>query len=732
MIRTDCIGLALLAVFASRMSYGQCHQARLATPAWNAPNLPGGVRVSAEGNVVLTGDPTDRILGNAWGSVRVHRYDGWSWNDEGFLPVPADSGFVQFGAIAIDGDVIVVGGPGVDGAAGASGAAYVYRSDPAGSGWVREALITASDGAYLDSFGDAVAVSGDIIVIGAPRDDDNGQDSGTAYVYRREGTAWIETGKLLASDGRATDEFGTAVAMQGDVVIIGAPKNTYPCAPCGIGAAYVFRLDKGTGRFVEEARLAASDGAADNGFGRSVDLSGDAVVVGASGSAGGGAAYVYRFAPVGPAWKEARIQASDSAAGDRFGTAVVLSGERLLVGAPWSDDPATNSGSAYLFRFDGAGWTDETRLVPADAGSSFFGASVVLTDSFAVASADSVFLPCGLAGSPYIYDLSDLDGRDCNGNGICDGLELLAGDSADDNRNGVPDECDIASGRSADCNRDGSPDDGEPDCNRNGIPDDCDIASGASPDCNGNATPDECERTYALDDGGADTVVGYTGTEARDILWMNRFIVAPGHETIAAVAIDWRECDIPRGAPLTLVLYSDPDNIGDPLHAIPLSITETTVPMRAGSNKPTILPIEPTVAGGAGDGFFVGAFMTLSGFFMGFDTNSPYQEASWVLSGQAGVVDLQDLSNNANPPCLIHSCCNCEGNWTLRAIAGAPGACTCASDLTGDCTVDGLDMALLLAAWGPCPSPIEPCPSDLDGDGIVGIVDLLLLLQTWG
>ena len=131
-------------------------------------------------------------------------------------------------------------------------------------------------GLLYDNFGDSVAIAGDTIVVGAPGDDDNGSDSGSAYVFTRTGTTWTEQAKLTASDGAADDYFGSSVAIAGDTIVVGASgdDDEWQCS----GSAYVFTRTGTT--WTEQAKLTASDGAANDHFGGSVAIAGDTIVVG--------------------------------------------------------------------------------------------------------------------------------------------------------------------------------------------------------------------------------------------------------------------------------------------------------------------------------------------------------------------------------------------------------------------------------------------------------------------
>ena len=207
------------------------------------------------------------------------------------------------------------------------------------------AKLLASDGATSDSFGYSVAISGDTAIIGAYGDDANGADSGSGYVYRYNGAEWIQTANLTASDGAAGDFFGYSVAIDDNIALVGA----YDDNGSNSGSAYVFRFNAPS--WVQEAKLTASDGAAGDSFGVSVALNDDTAIIGAhrddDNGADSGSAYVYRYN--GVEWIEAKLTASDGAAGDSFGYSVAISGEAAIIGAWDDDDNGSGSGSAYLF-----------------------------------------------------------------------------------------------------------------------------------------------------------------------------------------------------------------------------------------------------------------------------------------------------------------------------------------------------------------------------------------------
>ena len=262
-------------------------------------------------------------------------------------------------SVSISGDVAIVGVPADDTAVGSwVGSAFVYRLS--GSSWIEEAHLFAPNGAAFDTFGYSVSVSGNVAVVGAPRDDVLGLDAGSAYVYLFDGTDWILNTQLFASDGEGGstplrgDRFGWSVSASTNVVIIGASGDN-TSSGVDAGSAYVFR--KNGINWVEEAHLFASGGSASEYYGRAVSISGNTAIIGAQGDDGGGttpaSAYIYRFD--GATWnEEAHLMANNGASFDNFGSSVSINGDVAIVGAAQPDAPGNPSGSAFIYRFNGS------------------------------------------------------------------------------------------------------------------------------------------------------------------------------------------------------------------------------------------------------------------------------------------------------------------------------------------------------------------------------------------
>jgi hypothetical protein len=337
-----------------------------------------GSSVAIDGDTVVVGAYGDDDKGSASGSAYVFVRDGGTWTQQAKL-VPADVAANDwFGyAVAVDGDTVVVGAYKDDAKGADSGSAYVFVRT--GGTWTQQAKLLASDGTAYDYFGTAVAVDAGTVVVGANCDDnDKGPDSGSAYVFVRTGGTWTQQAKLVPADGAASDYFGYAVAVDAGTVVVGAYGDDDKGSDSG--SAYVFVRTGGT--WTQQAKLLAADGDAGDRFGDAVAVDAGTVVVGASydDDKGPYSGSVYVFTRTGGTWtQQAKLTAADGAAYDRFGYAVAVDGDTIVVGAYQDDDKGTNSGSAYVFTRTGATWTQQAKLVPADgAANDNFGRAVAV------------------------------------------------------------------------------------------------------------------------------------------------------------------------------------------------------------------------------------------------------------------------------------------------------------------------------------------------------------------
>ena len=267
-------------------------------------------------------------------------------------------------SVAIGDSKILVGMPQADINGSGSGAAYIYNLDGTG-----ETQFLASDGASGDGFGISVAIGNSKVYVGAPKDDDNGSTSGSVYIYNLDGTGEV---KLTPSDGRSFARFGNALAFGHDKLVVGAYADDPAGSPPAGGSVYVYDAD-GT----NEVKIRSSDVAANDDFGHAIAIGNNKIVVGAPSNdddgSGSGSAYVFNLDGTG----QVKITASDAAADDNFGSSVAIGGDKIYVGARYEDNAnGTNSGAFYVYNLDGTG---EVKVInPENDNYAVFGWSMAL------------------------------------------------------------------------------------------------------------------------------------------------------------------------------------------------------------------------------------------------------------------------------------------------------------------------------------------------------------------
>jgi uncharacterized repeat protein (TIGR02543 family) len=353
---------------------------------WEASNATG-----VNGN---QSDNSDGFSGAAYVFVR----NGTSWTEQAYLKASFPEASVFGGSVAMSGDTLVVGTYGIYGGFGGEEAYVFVRS---GGTWTQQAALLASNMANGDVFGCSVAVSGDTVVVGAWNEKSNatgvnGDQSdnslpyaGAAYVFVRSGTDWAQQAYLKASNTGDRDAFGSSVAVSGDTVVVGAygedsnatgvNGNQTNNSAAQAGAIYVFARSGTT--WSQQAYLKASNTGAGDSFGYSVAVSGDTLVAGAPSEASSAtgvngnqtdnstssAGAVYVFVRNGTSWaQQAYVKASNTGAGDAFGSSVALSGDTLVATATAESSSATGvngnqainstpyAGAAYVFLLQSA------------------------------------------------------------------------------------------------------------------------------------------------------------------------------------------------------------------------------------------------------------------------------------------------------------------------------------------------------------------------------------------
>jgi len=297
----------------------------------------------------IRGVDGENIVGHASNDTWGHDflYDGTSWSPQAKL-VASDSGSYDWGGqtVSISGDYALMGATGHN-----YGAAYVFKRD--GTSWTQQAKLTASDGGPADDFGQ-VSLSGDYAIIGAggwdpPFPWDNWENTGAAYIFKRDGTSWSEQDRLEGIHTHSNSNFGRTLSISGDYAIVGANRDKDDAMAALTGAAFIYKRD-GTS-WNTQGIIKAPDRQAIDLFGYSVSISSDFAVVGAinddDNGENSGSAYV--FERNGTSWTlQSKLLASDGADYDGFGK-VSVNGNNVLVGASGDDDDGSMSGSVYVF-----------------------------------------------------------------------------------------------------------------------------------------------------------------------------------------------------------------------------------------------------------------------------------------------------------------------------------------------------------------------------------------------
>jgi len=374
-----------------------CMSITHAAPPWDQTHklLPSdgtefdwfGISVAVSGNLAVIGAKFDDDNGTDSGSAYVFDI---STGNQLFKLLPSDGAvFDEFGnSVAVSGNIAVIGAFLDDDNGTDSGSAYVFDISTGNQLF----KLLPSDGAIFDNFGSSVALSGNLAVVGARGDDDNGFCSGSAYVY--DMTTGQQLSKLLPSDGAEFEVFGSSVAVSGNTAVIGADLDSDNGTKSG--SAYVFDISTGNQLF----KLLPDDGAVFDNFGTSVAISGNIAVIGAWHDDDTGSAYVFDTFTGRQRFK---LLPSDAAIVGSFGFSVAVIGDLAVIGAWGDSDNGSGSGSAYVF--DVTTGQQLFKLLPSDgAADDVFGWSVVLSGNLAVIGAYEDDDNGTDSGSAYVFE----------------------------------------------------------------------------------------------------------------------------------------------------------------------------------------------------------------------------------------------------------------------------------------------------------------------------------------
>jgi hypothetical protein len=370
-----------------------------------------GNAVAINGGTMVVGARFDNTTASQAGAAYVYVLSGGTWTQQAVLLAPDGAVADKFGySVAISGDTIVVGSYNDDSPLSNAGSAYVFVRS--GTTWTFQQKLTANDATADDEFGNAVGIIGEVIVVGAHFADLPGTSSaGSAYVYRRTGTVWAQTQKLLPTPGAFGvfgNYFGESVAVSGKIAI-GASGDNAP--ETAAGAVYVFASSGGS--YILEQKLNISNGTNGDIFGCSVAIEGNTLVGGARedtpivGQPAYGAAYVYEFN--GSTWvSQGKLTASDGASFDRFGWSVAVSNNVIAVGAREDDTAAgPDAGSAYVYARSGTFWNEQQKLAPTDPfNGDRLGSGIALSfGNLVVGAAEKALTSPNGQGAAYYFTL---------------------------------------------------------------------------------------------------------------------------------------------------------------------------------------------------------------------------------------------------------------------------------------------------------------------------------------
>ena len=324
-----------------------------------------GTSLDMDGERAIVGSP------GAKAAFIYRKMDGM-WLEEARLADPDPALGEGFGTdVAIEGTIAMVSGE------NESGVGVVYVFEDNGSSWAQVQEFTATVGASNDKFGYRISIDGTRVIVGSPGDNDQGTDSGAAYVFDQTDDTWTETQKLTASNGQAGMWFGASVAANGSNILVGASAQGSISDP---GLAYAFGLDNGTWA---ETQILRGDNEQSGNLGVAIAIQGNDALIGASSNyeseIGALSGNVFRYQLANGTWAQiGRLYPDDGSGSDQFGFSIDVAGSYAVVGAYNDDDNGDQSGSAYVYSLAGSG--DLVGKVVADDGEAddWFGYAVAI------------------------------------------------------------------------------------------------------------------------------------------------------------------------------------------------------------------------------------------------------------------------------------------------------------------------------------------------------------------
>ncbi|WP_417389767.1 Calx-beta domain-containing protein [Gimesia sp.] len=393
----------------------------------------GDDAIAIDGDVMVVGSPLNSASGEDAGAAYIYirndqgtpadqSDDTWEYQTSLMPDMSQLSNYsvgARFGtSVAIDGDTIVIGARQASLNVYHTGAVFVYTR--VGSDWKTQPpemeILTTPLNTNAVYFGDAVSIYENTIVVGVPGDSSGASSGGVAYIYEKTGSSWstADVRKLIPSDPAANTDFGVAVSIYDDLLVVGDSRNAAHGSNSGAVYIYTRSGDSWIDTAPAETKLTASDAGSNSYFGGSVSTNGSEIVVGSHQAqehgTGTGAAYLY--SRNGADWSTLppdEIKLTGTAAYDYFGTSVSLSDQRLVVGAPGAGD----AGSIFIYTKEGATWDTGTMTETVETINSTeslsYGDTVAISGGTIAVGVPGISRDGIESGALFVYQASALD-----------------------------------------------------------------------------------------------------------------------------------------------------------------------------------------------------------------------------------------------------------------------------------------------------------------------------------
>ncbi|MFN0136701.1 MAG: hypothetical protein ACKVS9_11370 [Phycisphaerae bacterium] len=367
-----------------------------------------GQCVAVDRGLLIAGAPGRTDSGENSGGAVAYRYAGGQWVFETeLLPATASAGDVFGRVVDVSGRVAVVGGQLDDpfGELPRVGSVAVFRKRVIDETWTQDTTLNAGDATAGDEFGASVAIDGDIIVVGAPGKDGTGTLGGAAYVFEYDGVQWQETGAFVPGTIQPFRFYGDDVAVEGDLIAIGAPGDNE--AAEGSGSVEIYRREFGDWNF--QQRIFDFDAFEGSGFGKRLTIDNGRIFVTLPGHLNNvnaiGSVQIFENDPLDGWTATAELVPTGSLVGEQFAVDVAVGGPNALVTASYTDPNDPNAGEqrlAYVFTLDDGQWTQTARITPDGfLAGDIYGFFADMDHTTAVVGS---FLR-NASGSVYVYDL---------------------------------------------------------------------------------------------------------------------------------------------------------------------------------------------------------------------------------------------------------------------------------------------------------------------------------------